>query len=117
MAAILQSTVKDAGVPVNLTRLAMSASDTLTYNQGNGQVLVLYNTTASAVTVALAGNAMPATLQVPGIGGTMSLTGGKSVTVPASGSTVVDLDDIYQYLQGGTVTITNGTGLVAMLYN
>jgi uncharacterized protein (UPF0147 family) len=33
MAAIQQSLVKDAGVPVNLTRLAMSASDTLTYNK------------------------------------------------------------------------------------
>jgi hypothetical protein len=49
MAAITQSLVKDAGVPVNLTRLAMSASDTLTYNQGTGQVLVLYNTTAGAL--------------------------------------------------------------------
>lgn len=117
MAAITQSLVKDAGVPVNLTRLAMSASDTLTYNQGTAQVLVLYNTTAAAVTIALTGNAMPATISVPGVGGTMSLAGGKSVTVPASGSTVVDLDDIYQYLTGGTVTITNGTGLTAMLYN
>lgn len=117
MAAIQQSLVKDAGVPVNLTRLTMSASDTLTYQNGTGQVLVLYNTTASIVTVALTGNAMPATLSVPGLGGTVSLTGGKSVSVPASGVTVVDLDDIYQYLAGGNVTITNGTGLVAMLYN
>lgn len=116
MAAITQSTVKEAGVPVNLTRLAMSASDTLTYTQGAGQVLVLYNTTAAGVTVAISGNAMPATITVPGVGGTMSLAGGKSVTVPANGATVVDLDDIYQYLVGGNVTITNGTGLVAMLY-
>lgn len=116
MAAITQTTVTDAGVPTNVTRLTMSASDTLTYSQGAGQVLVLYNTTASPVTVAMSGNAMPSTLSVAGIGGTMSLAGGKSVTVPASGATVVDLDDIYQYLQGGNVTITNGTGLVAMLY-
>jgi hypothetical protein len=116
MAAISQVTVKDAGVPVNLTRVTMTATDTLTFNQGSGQVLVLYNTTASGVTIALTGNAMPSTLSVPGIGGTMSLAGGKSVTVPASGATAIDLDDIYQYLQGTSVTITNGTGLVAMLY-
>lgn len=116
MAAITQSLVKDAGVPVNLNRLTMSASDTLTYNQGTGQVLVLYNTTAAAVTIAMTGSGMAPAITVPGIGGTMSLTGGKSVTVPANGTTVVDLDDIYQYLQGGNVTITNGTGLTAHLY-
>lgn len=116
MAAIPQSLVKDAGVPVNLTRTTMSASDTFTFTQGTGQVLMLYNTTASPVVVALTGNAMPATIPVTGIGGTFSLAGGKSVTVPASGATVIDLDDIYQYLAGTSVTITNGTGLVAMLY-
>jgi hypothetical protein len=116
MAAISQSLVKDAGVPVNVTRLTMTASDTLTFTQGARQTLVLYNTTASPVTATLTGNAMPANIPVDGVGGVFTLTGGKGITVPASGATVVDLDDIYQYLAGGTVTITGGTGLVAMLF-
>lgn len=117
MAAITQSTgVKDGGVPANVTRITMTASDTLTYNQGTGQVLVLFNNTASAVTATFTGSAAPASIPVLGIGGSFSLAGGKAITVPASGATVVDLDDLYQYLQGN-VTITGGTGLLAMLYN
>lgn len=117
MAAITQTNgVKDNGVPANLSRTTMTASDTLTYFSGTGQVLVLYNTTAAGVTVTFAGSTMPSTVPVAGVGGAFSLGAGKTVTVPASGATVVDLDDIYQYLQGN-VTVTNGTGLVAMLYN
>lgn len=116
MAAISQVTATSDSVPVNLTRLTMGASDTLTYVNGAKQMLLLYNTTASPVVATLTGNAMPATIPVPGVGGTFTLTGGKAITVPASGATLVDLDDIYQYLAGGTVTITGGTGLVAMLY-
>lgn len=115
MAAITQVTVKDAGVAVTATRTVMSASDTLTYIQGAGQVLVLYNTTASLVTVTLTGSAAPASIPVPGIGGTFSLAGGKAIGVPASSTVVVDLDDLYQYLQGN-VTLTGGIGVTAHLY-
>lgn len=115
MAAMSSTIVKDAGLPTNVTRFTMSASDTIPYIQGAGMVLVLYNTTASIVNVTFTGSAAPATISVPGIGGGFSLAGGKAVAVPATGATIIDLDDIYQYLQG-TVTVTNGTGLVAMLY-
>lgn len=116
MAAIpFLSGVKDGGVPASPTRATMTASDTIPYAQGTGQVLVLYNTTASAVTVTFTGSLATA-VTYPGLGGPISLSGGKAVTVPASGATIVDLDDLSQYLQG-VVTVTNGTGLVAMLYN
>lgn len=114
MAAITQTTVKDANKPTDVTRVTMTASDTLTFNQGAGQMLVLYNTTAGAVTVTMTGSAA-GSIAPSGYGGSISLTGGKAVTVPANGATVVDLDDIALWLQGN-VTITNGTGLVAMLY-
>lgn len=102
--------------PVNLTRTTMTASDTLTYVQGSGQTLQLYNTTASAVTVTLVGSA-PTPLTPSGYGGTVSTSAGKAITVPANGWTVIELDDIWAFLTGsGTVTLTNGTGLTAALY-
>lgn len=102
---------------VNLTRTTLTASDTFTYVQGAGQVLSLYNTTASLVTVTLVGSA-PTPLTPSGFGGTVSTAGGKAIAVPASGWTSVELDDIWAFLTGnGTVTATGGTGLVAALYN
>lgn len=116
MAVIVQtSPVKGTGTPSNLTRSVLSASDTLTYNQGSKQVLVLFNTTAAAVTVTLTGS-LASTVTPPGFGGTVSVAGGKAIIVPASGTTHVELDDIYAFLQGN-VTVTNGTGLTAHLYN
>lgn len=101
--------------PTNVTRTTMTASDTLTYVQGAGQMLMLYNTTASAVNVTLVGSA-PTPLTPEGYGGTVSTSSGKVITVPASGWTVVELDDIWAFLTGtGTVTLTNGTGLTAAL--
>lgn len=120
MAVITQNTGvnnKGSNGPVNLTRTTLTASDTLTYVQGSGQNLHLYNTTASAVNVTLVGTA-PTTLSPDGYGGTLSTAGGKTITVPANGWTVVELDDIWAFLTGsGTVTVTNGTGTVASLYN
>lgn len=103
--------------PTNLTRTTMTASDTFTYVQGSGQTLALYNTTASLVTVTLVGTS-PTSLSPSGYGGTVSTAGGKAISVPASGWTLVELDDIWAFLTGnGTITATGGTGLVAALYN
>lgn len=111
--------VNNAGssAPVNLTRTTLTASDTLTFVRGSRQNLHLYNTTASPVVVTLVGSA-PTSLTPSGYGGTLSTSGGKAITVPASGWTMVELDDIWAFLTGsGTVTLTGGTGLVAALYN
>jgi len=53
--------------------------------------------------------------------GVVSAAGGKAVTVPASGQTLLNLDDIGAYLDsavptGGTVTVTGGVGVTAALY-
>lgn len=101
----------------NLTRTALTASDTLSYTRGAGLVLGLYNTTAAAVTVTLVGSA-PTNLTPDGFGGVVSTAAGKQIQVPASGLTIVELDDIWAFLTGtGTVTVTGGTGLVAFLFN
>jgi len=120
MAVIAQNTGVDgkgSNGPVNLTRTTLTASDTLTFVQGSNQNLHLYNTTAAIVNVTLVGTA-PTTLSPDGYGGTLSTAGGKVIAVPANGWTVVELDDIWAFLTGtGVVTVTNGTGVVAALYN
>lgn len=117
MAVITQTQgVKTASVPVNATVRALSASDTLTYVPGAGQTLELANTTGSIVTVTLTGSAPDTTVPVSGYG-SVSAAGGKAVAVPANGWTVVPLDAIAHYLAGtGTVTVTGGTGVNAILY-
>lgn len=116
MAAIIQ--VDATGlptVPVTLTRTPLTAgTDTLTYVQGTKQQLVLWNTTAAPVTVTLVGSAAT-TVTPPGYGGTISVAAGKAILVPLSATVIVDLDDIYAYLQGN-VTLTGGLGLTAHLY-
>lgn len=115
MAAIATTTnALETNGPVNIARTVLSASDTLAYVQGAKQQLFLFNTTAAAVTVTLTGSAAT-TISPTGYGGTISVAGGKAVTVPATGSTLVDLDDISAYLQG-TVTVAGGTGVTAHLY-
>lgn len=117
MAAITQTTgVVTSYGPINLTRTALSASDTLTWVQGSHQILSLYNTTASGVTINIKGTA-PTSVSPDGLGAAVSTTAGFNVTVPASGWTYLDLDDIWAYLTGtGTVTLLTGTGVTAALY-
>lgn len=114
MAVITQTSATDGNQPATLTRIALSASDTLTYVQGSKQTMFLYNTTAALVTVTFTGSAATS-ISPPGYGGSISVAGGKAIAVPANGSVLLELDDIYAYLQG-TVTVTGGTGVTAHLY-
>lgn len=116
MAVITQvdNATSASGVPVTLTRTILSASDTLTFNQGTRQFLVLFNTTASPVTATIIGSTAT-TISPPGYGGTVSVSAGKAILVPATSTVLVDLDDIYAYLQG-TITVTGGVGVTAHLF-
>ena len=101
--------------PSNVTRTSLTASDTLTYYPGSGQVLWLRNPTGSPIVVSLSGTA-PSSIDVPGVG-TITASGGKSVSCAGNAATYIALDNIGAYLDGsGTVTITNGTGMVASLW-
>lgn len=117
MAVITQTNgVTTSDRAVNLTRTALGASDTLTYVQGGNQFIGMYNTTGSPVVVTFTGTA-PVTLTPAGYGGDVSASGGKAVTVPATGFTLLNLDDIYNFIAGnGTVTVSGGTGVTAVLY-
>lgn len=116
MATIVQSNVSTATAVATLTRTAMTASDTFTYTPGAGQKLILWNTTASPVVLTFDGTG-GTTVAVPrayGLAGSVDVSAGKTVTVPASSTVILNADDYGAYL-AGTVTITGGTGVTAHL--
>ena len=114
MAQITQTAATDGGLAATLARTVLSSSDTLTYVAGSKQVIVLYNTTASLVTATIVGSTAT-TISPAGYGGTISVAAGKAISVPASSTVLVELDDISAYLVG-SITITGGVGLTAHLY-
>lgn len=116
MALLAQASVTASDRDVTVPRLALGASDTLNWQSGANQTLVLFNTTASPVVVTLVGTA-PTTLSPQGYGGDISTSAGKAITVPANGAKMLNLDDISAFLTGtGVVTMTGGTGVTAMLF-
>lgn len=114
MAVIASTAFKGVKTHQTINRTVLSANDTLTYVSGAGQVLELYNTTASIVTVTLVGSGAT-TISPDGYGGTISVAAGKVIAVPASGTVSVNLDNIAAYLVG-TVSVTGGVGVTAHLY-
>ncbi|MES2349973.1 MAG: hypothetical protein V4641_20605 [Pseudomonadota bacterium] len=114
--AALTITTRTAA-PFNASVNTLGASDTLAYDPKKNQTIEFRNTTASPVVVALDGADASAAFPVPGTGGTtVDLSAGKQVTVPGviGATTVVPLNTLSNYLQGA-VTVTNGTGLTAIV--
>ena len=104
------------GSPRASTRTILGASgNPITFSPGTGQVLVLHNPTAGALTPTIIG-AGSTTADLEGAG-TLSFAAGLSLGAIAVGAQlVVPLDFIAQYLKG-VIDITGGTALVATLLN
>ena len=98
---------------ITLSMVTLTASDTLTYKPLGNKKLFIYNPTASPVVVTIDGNG-GTTLPVSGIGGTIDVSAGKAITVPANDGVYVVLKVIDAYLKG-TVAVTGGTGLKAKI--
>lgn len=115
MATIAPSVIGGSGVKT-ITETTMTASDTLVFSPGTGQILHLRNTTAGALTVTLTGAA--AVSQTYADGGVVNYAAGFSTgSIPATtGDVLLRLDTIPGYLQGA-ITITGGTGIKASLLN
>lgn len=93
----------------------LGASDTLTYKStaGASPVLVLRNPTAGALSVTIDGDG-GGNVHVPGVG-SVDVSGGKVIGPIAAGAVeAVSLHAIKEYLKG-TVTLTGGDGLAAIL--
>lgn len=115
MATIAATNIRTANGPINATVTVLTASDTFTYVQNGRQLMHLFNTTASPVIVTFDGST-GTTISPPGFGGTIDVSTGKAVTVPANGTVAMNLDTISAFLQG-TIAVTGGVGVTATLYN
>lgn len=114
MATIAQTTISGSNVPVVMTRTTMTSSDTLVYASGTNQVLEINNVTAGSLTVVITGSTAT-TVAPAGLGATINVSTGFSMTIPAGVQTSVRLDAISAYLSG-TITLTGGTGAIASLW-
>lgn len=113
MAAITSINAAQAGAfaaPIS----TLSADDTITFDAGKKQLLVLTNTTGGALTATIDGDG-GTTVQVPGLG-SVSVAAGLAIAVPAGESRAVVLGTISAYCKG-VVHITGAATLKAQLFN
>ena len=113
--AVLTPTTKAQVGPYAVTVNTLTASDSFVYTTGANQHLVLNNTTAAVVNVTLKGNT--ATNFAVGGYGTVDVSAGKVVAVPANSSVSIVLDSISKFLTGTSTAVTGGTGVTAHLFN
>ena len=112
MATIAATSMSGVGARA-LTQTTMTASDTFTYAAGSEPILILRNPTAGALSPVIDGDGAP-TVDVKGAG-RFDLSAGYAVGSIASGAMVaIPLGTISKYL-AGTIAVTGGTGLVAVL--
>ncbi len=113
MPAIVATSMQGAGKRAITETTLNGTTDTLTYKAGQGQILILRNGTAGALTPVIDG-AGATTIPVQGIG-SVDVSAGYSVGAIAAGAEVaIPLDTIRAYLVG-VIAITGGTGLSASL--
>lgn len=92
----------------------LSADDTITFDAKKKQLLVLRNTTGGALTATIDGST-GTTVSVPGIG-SVDVSGGLAIAVPAGTSKAVLLSTVKHYCQG-VVHITGAATLTAQLFD
>lgn len=109
--AVIAETLVSGAAGVTLTVTTLTASDTLTYRQGAGQVLILDNVTAGSLTVVLADSGVP-TIQVEGVG---AVSNAGVSTVIAAGARAAVLLDNSRRRWDGVIQVTGGTGIKAVL--
>lgn len=113
MAAISSINASQSG-PFAAAITTLSADDTITFNPGKKQLLVLTNTTGASLTATIDGSTST-TVQAPGVG-SVDVSGGKAIVVGAGLSVAVVLGTISAYCQG-VVHITGAATLKAQLFD
>lgn len=93
---------------------ALTGTDSLVYKPSVNQVLYVFNTSASPVTVTIDGDG-GTTVSPPGLGGTVDVSAGYAIAVAAGTVQAVQLRTISSFLQG-VVAVTGGVaGVVAWI--
>jgi len=98
-----------------VTETTLNGTDSFVLTAGRSKYLILRNPTGGAISPTIDGDGATSEY-VPGLG-TVTTSGGYAVGSIAAGAVkTVSLDSIAAYLKG-TIAITGGTGLVAVLVN
>ena len=111
--AVVAATLLSGSGQRLMNETTLTATNSLTYQQGAGQELIVRNPTGASINCTLDGDG-GTTVTVPGVG-VIDVSAGYTFAVAAGAARIVPLDTISAYLQGN-VSIT-GTGLVASLLN
>lgn len=96
-----------------VTITTLGASDTFTYKPGTGQILVLNNVTAGALTPNIDG-AGGSTVAVQGVGSVDVSTGYTTPSIGIGAYAAIPLDSISAYLKG-VIAVTGGDAMEAAL--
>ncbi len=113
MAAIASINAAQVGA-VDAALTTLGASDTITYTPSRKQLLVLRNPTGGTLNLLIDG-ADGTTVPVDGIG-SVAVSSGLTVAVPAGESKCITLSTIRHYLQG-VVTLSGASGMIAQLFD
>lgn len=113
MAAITSIDASQVG-PFAAAITTLSADDTITFTPTKKQLLVLTNTTGGSLTATIDGST-GTTVSVAGIG-SVDVSAGKAIAVPAGESRAVVLSTISAYCSG-VVHITGAATLKAQLFD
>lgn len=112
--AALSSTNGTGQGAFTITEITLGSSDTITYDATKKQFLHLRNPTGSTVTPVIDGDGST-TASIDGIG-SVDLTGGYPIAIPAGATKGVVLSTVRNFCLG-VVAIKSGTGVVASLTN
>jgi len=114
MATIVPTLMTGSG-PRTLAPTTMTASNTFVYKPGTGQILMLRNATAGALTPILDGVG-GTTVPVAGIGNVSVAAGFNAGSVAAAATIAIPLDTISAFLQG-TINVMGCNNMIATLIN
>ena len=113
MTALVATSLQGVGQRAS-TRTTLTASgNNFTYRAGAGDILILHNATAGALTPLIIGSGATS-VGIQGLGQVTTSTGYSVGSMAAGVQVVIPLDTIAQFLKG-TIDITGATGVVATL--
>jgi hypothetical protein len=113
MPAIVATSLQGVGQRASTRTTLTATGNPFTYRPGAGDILILHNSTAGALSPVIDG-ADGTTADVMGLG-TVTVSAGYAVgSIATGGQVVIPLDSIALYLRG-VIDITTGTGLSATL--
>ncbi len=112
--AAITSTAADIIGTITCNEQTLSSSDTITIAAGKKQLLVARNATGGSLTLKIDGDG-GSSVMIPGLG-SVTVSAGYDIVIPAGESRAVVLSTISYYTQG-VVTLTGASGVKIQIFN